>query len=520
MAPKSSDIGWQHGSLFGGEKRKIMCKYCSKVVTDGITRFKQHLARVSGNVEMCLSASDEIANLMRNHLKEGISKRELEKKKKIRLIESLQSEKQFNQYGQGQSDDDDDDDDHHTNMSRLEKEQLKQILKQSRQEFQMEEERRRNSVSGVGPSMLGVKPGLKRNFSVKEGVELPTEGLDSFMLKSKKSTQRTLKNIWSKDALKKVGKAVSKFFIFNAIPFNAADSGPYYQSMIDTIAEVGPGVKGPTGYQIGNTYLDEEVEEVGQYIESLHSKWKKYGCTLMCDGWSSRTKKPIINFMVYCDRQMVFHSSVDTTGQTKTAEYIFRLMDGAVEEVGEEQVVHVVTDNEPNFKAAGQMLMQKRQHLFWSPCAAHCIDLMLEDIGKMSHIKKTIEEGRMITSFIYKSLKLVNLMREYTQNRELLRPGITRFATEYIAIESLIRYQADLKRMCADDQWREFNRERSRRNTADKVSDLILTTRFWKKAAELQAVMEPLVKVLKLVTKIRSLHFALFMKRWIGLSWL
>ncbi|KAL0370476.1 UNVERIFIED_CONTAM: hypothetical protein Sangu_0365700 [Sesamum angustifolium] len=29
------------------------------------------------------------------------------------------------------------------------------------------------------------------------------------------------------------------------------DSGPYIQSMIDTIVEVGPGVKGPFGYQIG-----------------------------------------------------------------------------------------------------------------------------------------------------------------------------------------------------------------------------------------------------------------------------
>ena len=29
------------------------------------------------------------------------------------------------------------------------------------------------------------------------------------------------------------------------------------------------------------------------------------------------------------------------------------------------------------------LLMEKRKHLFWSPCAAHCIDLMLEDIGNM-----------------------------------------------------------------------------------------------------------------------------------------
>ncbi|KAL6316611.1 hypothetical protein AAG906_018866 [Vitis piasezkii] len=69
--------------------------------------------------------------------------------------------------------------------------------------------------------------------------------------------------------MKKVGKTISKFFLFNAIPFNAADNGPYYQSMIDTIAEVGPGIKGPTGYQIGNTYLEEEVQELKVYITTL-----------------------------------------------------------------------------------------------------------------------------------------------------------------------------------------------------------------------------------------------------------
>ena len=50
-------------------------------------------------------------------------------------------------------------------------------------------------------------------------------------------------------------KASSKFFFFNGIPFNAIDSGPYYQFMIDTIAKAGPGIKGLTGYQIGNAYL-------------------------------------------------------------------------------------------------------------------------------------------------------------------------------------------------------------------------------------------------------------------------
>ena len=54
-------------------------------------------------------------------------------------------------------------------------------------------------------------------------------------------------------------------------------------------------------------------------------------------------------------------------------------MDKVVDEIGEENIVQVVTDNEPSFKAAGHMLMEKRKRLFWSPCAVHYINLMLED---------------------------------------------------------------------------------------------------------------------------------------------
>ena len=92
--------------------------------------------------------------------------------------------------------------------------------------------------------------------------------------------------------------------------------------------------------------------------------------------------------MIYCDRSMMYHSSVDTTNIPKTTNYIFSLMDKTVEEVGKENVVQVVTNNEASFKATDMLLMEKWKHLFWSPCAAHCIDLMLEDIESLKHIRR------------------------------------------------------------------------------------------------------------------------------------
>jgi len=52
--------------------------------------------------------------------------------------------------------------------------------------------------------------------------------------------------MFSSENVKKVERAISKFFLYNVISFNAANSDPYYQVTINTIVEAGLNVKGPT----------------------------------------------------------------------------------------------------------------------------------------------------------------------------------------------------------------------------------------------------------------------------------
>ena len=79
--------------------------------------------------------------------------------------------------------------------------------------------------------------------------------------------------------------------------------------------------------------------------------------------------------------------------------------------VGEENVLQVVTDNAANFKAGGELLMQKREHLYWTPCAAHCIDLIFEDFEKQLKVHETtIKKGRRITTYIYGRAMLITIL--------------------------------------------------------------------------------------------------------------
>lgn len=76
-------------------------------------------------------------------------------------------------------------------------------------------------------------------------------------------------------------------------------------------------------------------------------------------------KHRIINFMIYSDRNTIFHSSLYCTNKKKITQSIFLLMDKVVDEIDEENILHIVTDNESSTKAVGEILMQKMKHLFW-----------------------------------------------------------------------------------------------------------------------------------------------------------
>jgi len=53
-----------------------------------------------------------------------------------------------------------------------------------------------------------------------------------------------------------------------------------------------------------------------------------------------------------------------------------------------DNIIQIVTNNATNYKAR-DLLMQKRKKLYWTPCATHCIDLILEDFEKkMLSIKR------------------------------------------------------------------------------------------------------------------------------------
>ena len=87
----------------------------------------------------------------------------------------------------------------------------------------------------------------------------------------------------------------------------------------------------------------------------------------------------------------------------------------------------------------------KKFNLYWTPCAAHYIDLIFKDIGKRLGITDVINNARKITNFIYNHGWLLAQMRKYCDG-DIVQPRATRFATNYIALNSLLKKMVDFKK--------------------------------------------------------------------------
>ena len=93
----------------------------------------------------------------------------------------------------------------------------------------------------------------------------------------------------------------------------------------------------------------------------------------------------------------------------------------------------------------------KRYNLYWTLCAAHCIDLIFEDISKRPSVIDVINNAHKITNFIYNHGWLLAQMRKY-YGGDIVLLGATRFATNYIALESLLKKRVDLKKLFMSDE--------------------------------------------------------------------
>lgn len=476
MAPLRSlgyvDPGWEHGLAQDEKKKKVKCNYCEKIVSGGINRFKQHLARIPGEVAPCKHAPEEVYLRMKENMKwHRTGRRQRQQDGKDFSPLDLQSD------NEDQEDDQVDSALHHISTERL-----------------MDGDRRLGQNFGKsfkGPPCTGSEPLYKRSR------------LDSLFLTAPQNLtpqsyrQVKVRTMSNRISRKEVISGICKFFYHAGIPQQAANS-IYFHKMLELVGQYGPGVVAPTSQLISGRCLQEEIATIKNYLAEYKASWAITGCSIMADSWLDAEGRTLINFLASGPNGVYFVSSVDATEIIKDASELFELLDKVVEEMGEENVVQVITPNTPSYKAAGKMLEVKRKNLFWTPCATNCIDQILKHLSEIPSVAECIKKSQKITQLIYNQIWLLNFMKHgFTQGKELLRPSITQFASCFATLQSLLDHRIGLRRMFRSNKW--ISSQSSKAREGKEVANIVSDAGFWKNLQVVRSSVDPIMQVLQKV---------------------
>nr|GMD15937.1 uncharacterized protein LOC109167856 [Ipomoea batatas] len=328
--PKHQDPGWEHGTpVLDKGTMHVRCKYCQKITKGGIYRHKLHFVGRSRHATTCTKCPQVVRDAMREFMQT--------KKQRKDEVSSTDASPNFNE----NYDDED-------------------------MDFPEENANQAMGCS-MGSSNKSIKGPMDLYFNSKEHQKLK---------RSKGGETVTLEAC--KELRERAMVQFSRWMYEAGLPFNCVQYTKSLQGFIECVAQHGPGMKPPSYHEVRVSYLKKEVEHVKELFKAHEETCNAYGCSLMMDKWTDRRSRSFINILVNCSLGSYFLESVDVSKDTVDANKMLELFETFVNQVEKDKVVQVISDNASENVRAGKDLMQVYPNLYWTPCAAHCINLMFK----------------------------------------------------------------------------------------------------------------------------------------------
>ncbi|XP_052137653.1 uncharacterized protein LOC127756319 [Oryza glaberrima] len=457
---------WNHSTKLAGQG--FRCGYCRFTNKGGgATRLREHLGGITGEVRSC----NTVPPNMRHAMREG---RQLSRKRKReREHKKLCLERELMQGLNGGEE--------VIDLGSDEEGQVQMAIRNSLRDKNLSRaiERRRGSGSSVRVSL---------------GKKSITAYFDKDLARSKVSLQPRIDTVLLEGSREKLGQAWAKWFHANDIAGLKADC-PYFCAAMKLTQQLGATAQIPTANGIDGEYLQANFEEAEHSLEQFKQDWKQYGVTVMCDSWTGPTGMAIINFMVYCNARMFFHKSIDVSAHKQSADFIYEeIRKVVVEEIGPQLVVQIVTDNGSNYKKACERLVAQYKHIFWQPCAAHTINLMLKDIAKFQRVNNVVASAKLICRFFYNHNRLHDEMKRMIDG-ELIRPNATRFGTVFMFLQSFLDKKDKLRKWMVSKDWKESDWTDD--ESYDYTEACLTSSTWWSALEWVVGAVKPLYLVLR-----------------------
>ncbi|XP_042515845.1 uncharacterized protein LOC122090074 [Macadamia integrifolia] len=439
-----------HGTPVDEKKKRVRCNYCAKEVS-GFSRLKQHLGGIRGDVLPCQEVPVDVKVQMKNSLlarKKGDLSRE---------VDTL----------------------YHPDLP-----WRRNWCPKTTIDNHCQGESAQNSV-------LGKRQHVAMDSMQEEGPEevIHRRGDSLPVPKGEDGTQNLSRN---------AQRSIGRFFYETGLDFNAAKLPSFRRMINDILGSAVIAYNMPSSQDLKGWILWEEVKEIHQYVKEVRRSWGSTGCSILLDGWTDEKGRNLVNFIVDCPRGPIFLRSANVSGSVGDVNALQSIIDNIIEEVGLENVVQIVTYTTSGYmEDLGKLLMEKYRTIFWTVCASHCIDLMIEKIGRMIPIKEVLCKAKFITKFVYSHATILMLLRDHTYGQDLVKTSRIKSAMPFLTLESIVSQKENLKNMFTSAAWK--TSIWASKSEGKRVAKLVEDPSFWSDARMALKAAVPLLRAVSLI---------------------
>ncbi|GMY08472.1 hypothetical protein FCV25MIE_03711 [Fagus crenata] len=467
VTTQKHDPAWKHCRMFkNGERPQLKCIYCGKLFKGGgIHRIKEHLAGQKGNASACLRVPPDVRVSMQQSL-DGVV---VKKRRKQKIEEEI------------------------LNVNPVGIHDMNAIVNHCDVNTGIQLTGVSDSIEPDSSLLVSLEGTSNRSGGERRMKERVRSSLTIAAANADASGAGTSSVALSSKS--DVHMAIGRFLYDIGAPLDAVNS-PYFKPMIDAIASSRAGVVPPSYHDLRGWILKNSVEEVKNEIDKHKATWGRTGCSILVEQWCTETNRTLLSFSVYSPEGTVFFKSVDASDIINSSDALYELFRQVVEDVGVGNVLQVISKGDEQSIIAGRRLTDTFPTLYWSPCAAQCIDLILEDFGNLEWINAVIEKARSVTKFVYNHSVVLNMLRRYTYGNDIVEPGVTRSATNFTTLKRMVDLKHNLQAMVTSQEW--LDCPYSKKTEGLQMLDVVTDQSFWSSCVMIACLTNPLLRVLRI----------------------
>ncbi|GMF51442.1 unnamed protein product [Phytophthora fragariaefolia] len=277
--------------------------------------------------------------------------------------------------------------------------------------------------------------------------------------------------------------ALATMFYLCALPFAVVES----QAFREPFGLLAPGIRFPSRHSLSGDLLRRVREQIRERAVALTSKYTTAEVCHDCDRFMDK-REPLDDHKLY----------------GRVSGHLGRVIDEVESETGS-VVAGVLSDNASNMSAAWELLERTRP-MFGGGCAAHMLNLLIQDVCQVDYFKAVQAKVLDITSYVRDHhavlSQFVTTLRETSSShrRALVVPVCTRWNSLHACFLRIYENKSVLKKLLTEPQFTALITRLASSKPAKlklgRVKNSIGDSSFWRKLEQIIAFLDPMIEAL------------------------